>query len=923
MMRLMFLFVLILYVHMSWARVEFKGVREDDQKEILRVLPQLDQSEDWSQYDRTVRLLMATTRYSFVQVSKNNETFLVQAWPLQSIASIQVKGQKQISRDEIVELLDLNAGSILTPDQLDPALDRLIKVYEERGFLNAKIDVQYVQNSKGQSDLVLDISEGIPCRVEAVVFRTPNPFLVKILNRTTASFKNRTLSEERLNDIKTKVHEELNGKKFLTSKLSDPTVEFNGDKSRAKIFYTIERPYRYEFFFEGNTVFSTEDLLLSFDIDKVAGSALSPKVEFENLIKSKYIERGYAKIDVEARERAFENDYLQRVYFRINENARTVIANIKVQGKMSRDPDLYAKRILKESPTLIRNGYYNRSALEIGLQKLLEDLQGEGYLKAQILSVRPEWNERNTRVEVVVTLDEGPRTFIQSIEFENLKVFSKNDLLDSINLRPQKPLSLDDLEASIETLKSKYKDSGYLEFEIQNENASIIQYNEDQTFAQIRFVLKEGAQIKAHNIRVEGNSFTKPYVILNEIDFVEGEVLTPQKIQVSVFRLQKMGLFSKVDITTLDHGSLDSNRTVIVQVQERQPGLFFTGAGITNENQLTYRGFLGSAYRNINGTGRAVSGRIDLKYSTYPLIDYVENRASISYLEPYLFGRRTRGRFTLERYSEVFQIAPPNVVIQENIELRSYLEHEFSRNSKFVWNLYTFSNLKTFNRRAPYDEKTLNIASVGPFIELDHRNDIVNPTAGNFTRFDFEYADPILGSSNDSSRTIQFLRTTGNIVHYQPFQKSKFVWVNALRGGYLANVSRKENSGVPAVKMFFLGSQSTIRGFNPGNRELFPTVGQLGVDQITDYFAKRDSHFYLLKSELRYQLFGSFGLQAFYDGGAVLISGEHFKDPYRDAIGGGFRFMTPVGAVTLEMGWKLDKKVNEDPFAIHFSIGNN
>lgn len=922
-MRRFSVFIFLIYSSLACGDTEFVGIKEDDVKEINRIIPNIQNNPEPSELDRVVRVLMSTSRYSFVQISKENLNYTIRGWPVQMISTLSIKGQKVLGKDDILDLLDINTGTVLTPDQLDPALDRLIKVYEEKGFLSAKIDLQYSADKNGGVELTLDISEGPPCRIEGVYFKTPNPFLSKVLTRETDSFKNRTLSEERMNEIKKDVHSVLNEKRFLSSKLSEPSVEFNGDKSRAKIFYTIERPFRYEFFFEGNQVFSTEDLLLSFDLDKVSGSALSPKVEFENLIKSKYIKRGYAKVEVISTEKNFESEFLQRVYFKIQENARTAISSLKIQGKMSRDPELYAKLILKDSPALIKNGYYNREDIEVGLKNLLDVLQSEGYLKAQVLSVRPEWNKNETKVDLIITLDEGPRTFIQSIEFDNLKAFAKNDLMDSVNIRPQSPLNLDELENSIEILKTKYKDKGYLEFEILNEKESIIEYNDDQTFAKIKFVLKEGPIIRAHQIRVEGNTFTKSYVVHNEIDFKEGDVLTPQKIQISVFRLQKMGLFSKVDITTLDHGSVESNRTVVVQVQERQPGLFFTGAGLTNENQLTYRGFVGSAYRNIKGTARAVSSRIDLKYSTYPLIDYVENRASISYLEPYLFGPRTRGRFTLERYSEVFQIANPNVVIQENIELRSYLEHEFSRNSKFVWNLYTFSNLKTFNRRSPHDEKTLNIASVGPFVELDYRNDIVNPTAGHFSRFDLEYADPLLGSSNDSNRTIQFMRTTGNFVHYQPFDKSRLVWVNSVRGGYLSNISRKENSGVPAVKMFFLGSQSTIRGFNPGNRELFPTINQLGVNQITDYFAKRDSNFYLLKSELRYQVFGSLGVQIFYDGGAVLISGEHFTDPYRDAMGGGFRFMTPVGAVTLEMGWKLDKKIHEDPFAIHFSIGNN
>lgn len=57
--------------------------------------------------------------------------------------------------------------------------------------------------------------------------------------------------------------------------------------------------------------------------------------------------------------------------------------------------------------------------------------------------------------------------------------------------------------------------------------------------------------------------------------------------------------------------------------------------------------------------------------------------------------------------------------------------------------------------------------------------------------------------------------------------------------------------------------------------------------------------------------------------GAVLIGGVDLDDPYRDALGLALRYTTPVGAVSLEWGWKLDRKESrsERPIAFHFSIG--
>ena len=66
-----------------------------------------------------------------------------------------------------------------------------------------------------------------------------------------------------------------------------------------------------------------------------------------------------------------------------------------------------------------------------------------------------------------------------------------------------------------------------------------------------------------------------------------------------------------------------------------------------------------------------------------------------------------------------------------------------------------------------------------------------------------------------------------------------------------------------------------------------------------------------------WDLFGA----VFYDGGQVLIDGFTFEDRWRDAVGIGIRYNTPVGPLNLEYAKKLDKKSYENAEAFHLSIG--
>lgn len=142
--------------------------------------------------------------------------------------------------------------------------------------------------------------------------------------------------------------------------------------------------------------------------------------------------------------------------------------------------------------------------------------------------------------------------------------------------------------------------------------------------------------------------------MLKEAALKVGEVLTPDKIDEATARLNKLGLFSRADIRTLEEGTNVAERTLII-LAERDPGVFRFGAGVNNERNLTIRGFTGISYNNLAGTGRAVSTRLELK-SNVAEVKYPEHEVSAGYLEPFLFNTRTRGRVNLTRSERVFEI---------------------------------------------------------------------------------------------------------------------------------------------------------------------------------------------------------------------------------------------------------------------------
>ena len=66
----------------------------------------------------------------------------------------------------------------------------------------------------------------------------------------------------------------------------------------------------------------------------------------------------------------------------------------------------------------------------------------------------------------------------------------------------------------------------------------------------------------------------------------------------------------------------------------------------------------------------------------------------------------------------------------------------------------------------------------------------------------------------------------------------------------------------------------------------------------------------------------NFEFSVFYDAGYLDdTSGEEVTDNVRDAVGLGLRYVTPVGAMGVLYGHKLDPRPEESAGRIHFSIG--
>ena len=888
-----------------------------------------------------------------IEILSENEVAL-RVKKIKKMLELHLVGNRIFSKDEILKKTKI--GGVQTPTDIEilQAVRKITEMYQEAGFYNAKVTREKKSNDEGY-ELTLRIDEGKSCTIKDISVFSRNKKLNKKIKLKFSELIGTPYKKSVYDFFQKEVKKTLIDDRYLVSKISNSSVFFNGDKTSAKINLTITNPIQFEFIFYGNKFFSYFNLIDESQIGDRVFYIAGVGAEVRESLRKLYIQSGFSKVEVQYYEMFFSKLNKKTLVFKINEGPRMRINRVRVFGNISKKESYYKDLFFNTLNKKHNSVYFVRQHIQSVAQDMITQLKRSGYFEAKLITLTTDI-EKEDRVIVNLEIDEGSPTYIRQVLFPGAKSFSRDELREQLNLTTNEPIKVSDVEDSFEKLIKFYKNRAFLEFKIKNEDSTVIDYKANRPYVDLIYQIEEGPRIRVADIKIKGNKKTKPYVLLREINFKKGEFLTLDKVTRSIENLERTGLFGKINIHFIEPEKIKNDRNIVVDVQERKPGVFSSGIGLLSQGRLTYRGYAGVLYNNLWGTARGISGRADLRYQEG--VKYLENRLMLSYYEPFIFKNRVRARVSLVREQELFDFRENNSDILSTNEVQFILEKEFSSHFRLTHRFWRFSNQEIFNVNDQTPRRSINIGSLGPVFEFDYRNDPFLPTKGNYTRLQMEYADPFLGSDRsvksefdlNSQKAlsmdyeINYYKASFSTTQYLPLTKSrKWIWSNSFHGGYLKNVSSAPRSGVPRVRSFFLGGSSTIRGFTigttetvPGKRELCLKKNIIDSSQSTDQcrfddvFVSDDSSFFLVKSELRFPFIGPFGCLVFYDGGAVYLGEFKLQDPYRDSVGFGFHYDTPVGSFVIQMGYKLDSKSGgidtnydrESRMAVHLAIGN-
>jgi outer membrane protein insertion porin family len=909
-----------------------EGVEGKNAKTIKEIISKnLTNNYTLNQLQETLSLIYQTGNYSDAEIDieeKSDRTEVIfKVMPLKIIKNITFKGNSAYSAVDLIGDLGIKEGEGYSADKVKFGIETIKKKYNLGGYLSAQVSGQFTSSSSQELNLEVDIDEGPPCTIQNINFRSVNSKLNDILDNFIKNKKGELFTQGVLADLQNILSTELFDQRYYGSTIQTPEIIYNPLKTKVILSYVVSDPYAYVLVFEGNQDFNEAKLRKELNINLDSRLSNSPVNDMTERLVRFYKKSGYADIQIRTKENLFTQDYVHRVTFQINEGSKIKVNDIHIEGTFSKPEKFYKDFLFDQSGDILYGHVFDAEGFQTGTKNLITELQNEGFISAKLDGTRIDYSKRRDSVTITVVLDEGPQTFVDKVLFPGAKNISNSDLEETIGIKSGSPLQLSAVETSVGRILDLYKSKGYLDMRVSNQGQSIISYSADNTKATLTYDIFEGPQVVVGAILIEGLSFTKEEVVRRELQFHPGEVLTPEKLAYTEQRLQRLSLFSTVNIRTLETDPNQAVRTVQVHVDERDPGLFKTGAGINIDPYLTYKGFAGAAYRNLFGTGRGINARAEVDYKTQFV--FWEYQVTMGYTEPFIFDTQNTGRVNLTYARQVYgesPLPPPNVTSVSgpgpyifainNVQIDNVIERDLTRNLKMVFEVYGFSHLNFFETTGQTPAAPLDIATVGPTFLLDRRDDPFNPKKGDLTSLAVEFASQYLGSST----TVGYHKEVLGYTRYLPF--GKFVFANEVKGGYMGNLSTASNGALPALKAFVLGGQTTLRAFDPVT-ESIPNF--LAITDIIPNIPSipTETYYGMVKSEIRFPLFWHFGGAIFYDGGMVSFPGYNPYYAWRDDVGVGLHYDTPVGPVNLEYASKLevDHTANESPGRFLFSIG--
>ena len=842
----------------------------------------------WEELDRSINYLRKWGVFDVIHASPvlTPEGVVINIHLEQAtiVVSIDIAGNYPYIDSKIKKNLSMHAGDIYTPDKLEEQIDRIKDFYKREGFVNTEVYVDEVDRPEaGGIALTFHIRRGEVLRYRRIEIKGNRAFpdgrFVSAINPL------RTYSERRLRKALRKLTKfyHLHGYPKARIKLASKKIDF--EARRVDIVVEVfEGPY-VKIVFVGSPDTSRKLLRDTVTILK-EGNIDQFEIETSaQALRDLFREQGYPNAKVEYK-KSLQTDGSILITFYINKGRPQWISRIYFRGLKHVKKSKLMKEMRNQQPSVGKAGVYYPESMEQDNEIILKKLRSKGYLDAQVAEWIVELTDKGLSLEIIIPIEEGRQVKIQEVYFEGNEAFSRRKLLRKLANRPGRALNEPELEEEKQRLLTYYANHGYPYAEV-SQSWGI---DEVSGKAWIRYQIKEGKLVRIGRILIVGDVLTSQKAIRNAMSLKEGDPFSYKKLIDSRLSIRRLGPFSAVSVETI---GLEDKQEIVhlrVRVEEQRP--FFVDLGFNYSTDEQFTGSL--TFSNVNAFGWA-------KTNSLRIIGGKDlSRAEVGWLDPRFLGSSFEMATTVwvqykHKPAYTFnQLGGAMSWFRRFRRLGFFFRYELDRNY-FIEGDSTAADADSL-RDNTISEITLSAS-------YDSRDSFSDPRQGFFTLGKVDIFNEISGNH---ANFVKFGWQGEN-----DFSLGRRITLStALRFDRILTMGH--GVSVPTNELLFMGGDDTVRGFSEDS--LGPVDAQ---GKATGSRAR-----WILNEELRLRLISRLAFVLFYDMGSLTNEVSDMRlGTIRNSAGLGLRYITPVGPLRAEYGFKLDRRPGESRGRFHFTFG--
>ena len=717
-------------------------------------------------------------------------------------------------------------------------------------------------------------------------------------------------------------------------------------------------------------------------IDIVPFSVLNDAEVKRNVdrIREKYIEKGFYLVEVEPQVREV-GDQLVQLTFDVTEHKKVLVQTVDITGN-DNIPDRKIRRFLQTKqagivPWLTSSGTFNEMALEADLQIIRSVFLEEGYVDVQVDPPQVYLSPDKRFIYITVNVTEGPRFMLgalksqgyfvlevgltqeavfQIVEGRTAKVMSvrwTQALAKSpegetpegwetggrtfLRFDPDHPpmtegdwFKLTDLQLTMTEIGDLYGDQGYAFANV----VPITETDPETGIVDITFDIQKGQKVSIARIDITGNDPTYDKVIRREIPINEGDVYSGSALAEARQRIERLGYFEEVRIST-PKGAKPDTLDMKVDVVEQPTGSFSVGAGFSNIENFMLTANISK--NNFLGLGYIMSAAAN--------ISQLRQQGNLQLYDPYFLDSRWTLR--VDGYSIARQYIENEYQRGGSIAVGRYLDARDDMRLVFD---YTVEDTGLESLDA-YKEQLLGgqlyrngLTSTGGLsVIVDKRNNRIQATRGVYATASANLSGGIRRGDTEELMSIfggefNFYELKANFRAFYPLVEKE--WLIFKYNGTLGRIQSTDGTVVPYIHRYRAGGINSVRGYNwfslgpfirasgyeGSSSNLF--VGSDDPTSAEDRLVVGGTQTWINNFELEVPIVKQAGISTvvFFD------AGNAFGDPWgegsinptllRMSYGFGVRWFSPMGPLRFEWGFPIKPNPDERPAVFDFSIGS-